>query len=190
MGFGSIKDVHSTLLTKHFYIIDPRSTNELKRRLEEIQKMSNKVEGIIELFSLISPYHDKDGFRQTIFKLQEKNHGQLDIVINALETLQEHFKNAGRCEYGMNRTSPGEQVTAAKVFLGDVFGIWTKSAEYWLSHKEEFEKDIREDLTNVESRPISTWYCINDYKAGGFIKSHVDGMIRQIGILSSYLKKS
>jgi hypothetical protein len=157
----------------------------LKKDMERIQLMPNKVEAIIELFRVISPLQDKGGFEQTIFKLQAKNYGQIDQAINALNTLQTHFRNAGRCESGLNRTKPGEQVHASNVYLGDVWGIWTKPAAYWLQNQEKLERQDSgaPPKEGCEREFISTWYCINDYQAGSFVRSHVDGILEQIGIL-------
>jgi len=155
----------------------------LKSEMERIKAMPNKVEAIIELFRVISPLQDTGGFSQTVSKLQEKNYGQIDTAIAALQSLQKHFSNAGRDEFGMNRTKPGEAITAANVWLGDVFGIWTKSAQFWLENQERFEKDLREDLTTKSSKPASTWDCINSYKAGSFVENHTGGIINQVSIL-------
>lgn len=155
----------------------------LQKEMQEISKMNNQVEAIIRLFKVISPIQDKGGFSQTISKLQEKNYGQLDQIISALEVLQIHFRNAGRDEYGINRTKTGEEVTSAKVFLGDVFGIWTKPASYWLANQEECKKMIRPDVSKDQNNPVSTWYLINEYQAGSFVKSHTKGILEQIAVL-------
>lgn len=157
--------------------------NSLQKEMQEISKMDNKVEAIIRLFKVISPIQDKGGFSQVICKLQEKNYGQLDQIISALEVLQIHFRRAGRSEYGINRTKAGEEITSAKVFLGDVFGIWTKSASYWLENQEECKKTLRYDVSKDPKNPVSTWYLINEYQAGGFVKSHTEGILEQISIL-------
>jgi len=157
----------------------------LKNDMERIKAMPNKVEAIIELFRIISPLQDAGGFSQTVFKLQEKNYGQIDDTLKALESLQKHINNAGRDEYGMNRTQKGEAITAAKIFLGDVFGIWTHPASYWLQNQARFEKEDSGVAVAPHSNQeyISVWYCINDYQAAGFVKSHVTGILEQIGIL-------
>jgi hypothetical protein len=157
----------------------------LKSQMERITLMPNKVEAIIELFRIISPLQDKGGFSQTIFKLQEKNYGQINEAIEALEVLQKHFANAGRNEYGLNRTKQGQDVHAANVFLGDVFGIWTKPASYWLENQRQFETEDSGAIPSATCKTeyVSVWYCINDYQAGSFVKSHVTGILEQIGIL-------
>lgn len=159
--------------------------NLLKGEMCTISLMDNKVEAIVRLFKIISPIQDEGGFSQTIFKLQKKNYGQLDQIISALNILQVHFKNAGRSEHGINRTKVGEEVTSAKIFLGDVFGIWTKPASYWLEEKDELKNQIRKDVSRDPNNPVTTWYIINDYQAGEFVKSHTDGILEQI----SFLKK-
>ncbi len=170
---------------KNDFVSIASQIDKLKMDMERIQGMPNKVEAIIELFRVISPLQDKGGFKQTIFKLQEKNYGQIDQAIAALETLQIHFRNAGRDECGLNRTKPGEQVTAAKVYLGDVFGVWTKPASFWLENQARFETEPSGATPSAKSgrEYISIWYCINDYQAGGFVRSHVNGILEQIGIL-------
>lgn len=160
-----------------------KDLNSLQKEMLEISKMDNKVEAIVRLFKIISPIQDRGGFSQTICKLQEKNYGQLDQIISALQVLQNHFKNAGRELYGFNRTKKGEEVTPAKVFLGDVFGIWTKSASYWLANQEECKKRLRPDVSTDPNNPVSTWYLINEYQAGSFVKSHTSGISEQISIL-------
>lgn len=157
----------------------------LQKEMETISKMDNKVEAIIRLFKVISPLQDKGGFSQTIFKLQEKNYGQLDQIISALEILQKHFGNAGRDQFGINRTQVGEEITSAKVFLGDVFGIWTKPASFWLENQKRFETEDSgvSPKAGCGREYISVWYCINDYQAGGFVRSHTKGILEQISIL-------
>lgn len=159
----------------------------LKTDLERIQKMPNKVEAIVELFKVISPLQDAGGFSQTLSKMMEKNYGQLDQAVGALEVIQKHICNAGRNKYGFNRTEHGEEVTAAKVYLGDVFGIWSNPASYWLGKQNEFERTD----SNVTPKKgcgrdyISVWYCINDYQAAPFVKNHVEGLLEKIGLLKT-----
>jgi len=157
--------------------------SDLKQQMQEIANMPNKVQAIVKLFQVISPIQDAGGFKQTIFSLQEKNYGQLNSIISALEVLQRHFGNAGRSAYGMNRTKVGEEVTAAKVFLGNVFGIWTFTAEYFLQEEDRMKTETREDISKDPAKPVTNWYCINDYQCAGFVGSHVEGILEQVNIL-------
>jgi|GEM_PF-1134178 len=155
----------------------------LKKEIETIKNMPNKVEGVVKLFQVISPLQDTGGFRQTIDLLKQKNHGQLEKQLEALSVLQSHINRAGREQSGWNRTRPGESVDATKVYLGNVYGIWTLTADYWLAHQKENEKDLRPDLSRNPEKPISTWYLINDFQCGNFIQSHVEGILKQISVL-------
>jgi hypothetical protein len=157
----------------------------LKKEIEKIQNMSNKVEGVVKLFQVISPLQDARAFSKTIISLEKKDYGQLNRQITALTVLRSHINNAGRSEYGWNRTYEGEAVDATKVFLGNIYGIWTKTAAYWLQHQKENEKDFRPDISKNPEKPITTWYIINDTQCGNFIKSHTEGILKQISVLQS-----
>lgn len=165
---------------------------DLHAQMVEINAMPNKVEAIIRLFQVISPLHDKCGFSQLLGKLRSKNFGQLDVPIKALELLQQCIHNSGRCEYGWNRTKPGEIVTPANVYLGDVFGIWTHSAEFWLQNQSRFENEKSGATPTPESglEYVSVWYCINDYQAGAFVRKNVEGILKGTSeLLKFYYKK-
>ena len=157
----------------------------LKKEIEKIQNMSNKVEGVVKLFQVISPLQDARAFSKTIISLEKKDYGQLNRQITALTVLRSHINNAGRSEYGWNRTCAGESVDASKIFLGNCYGIWTKTAAYWLQHEEENKKDFRPDVSKNPDKPVTTWHLINDCQCGDFLKSHVDGILKQIFVLQS-----
>jgi hypothetical protein len=159
---------------------------ELEEKIKNIDAMDNKVEAIVQLFQVISPIQDAGGFSQQIFEMKKRNrNGKLNQKIEALEVLQLHVRNAGRSEYGINRTAEGEEVTADKVYLGNIFGLWTKSAAYWLQEREKLESNFRPDVSKDPQHPVSTWYLINDHQAGGFVKSHTEGILEQISILKA-----
>jgi hypothetical protein len=158
----------------------------LTREMETIQQMPNKIEAIVRLFQVISPIQDAGGFKATLKQIQSKNYGQVSpIVIEALETLQKHFENAGRCQFGINRTKVGQPVTADDVWLGNVFGLWTKTAAYWLGREEELKKEERLDISKDPNNPATNWYCIHDYQAGGFVKSHTTGILDNLKVLEN-----
>lgn len=136
---------------------------ELEKEMTKISGMTNKVEAIIKLFQVISTFQDAGGFRKLVDKLNgnKKYFPQLEAAM----ILQDHIKNAGRCPYGMNRTHEGEEVTAENVFLGDIAGLWTKTASFWLARERD-----------------GAWGCIS-CQAEKFVKSHVDGILKQIVVL-------
>lgn len=158
----------------------------LEEEIKAIEAMENKVEAIVRLFQVISPIQDAGGFSQEIFDLKKHNRdGKFNGQIEALGILQKHFRNAGRSEYGMNRTVKGEEVTNEKVFLGNVFGVWTKTAAYWLSEKSKLEKTFRPDVSKYPESPVSEWCLINDYQCDSFVKSHTEGILKQIKVLKA-----
>ncbi len=161
--------------------------NELESGMKSIQNMPNKVLAIIKLFQIISPIQDAGGFKKTIKILQRKNYGQLNTKLAALKSLEKHFRNAGRKEAGFNCTKPGEEVNASNVILGDVFGIWSHPASFWLENQKRFEVEDSGVAPKPESGRdyIPVWYCINDYQCGGFVKSHTEGILSQIKILKA-----
>lgn len=159
---------------------------QLEVELELIAMAENKIEAVVKLFKIISPIQDEGAFSREISKLKKIDRkGKKGSMIAALEVIQKHCKNAGRCEGGMNRTMFGEEVNAEKVYLGDIFGIWTKSAAYWLEKKEELKKNLCPDASKDPKKPLSTWYLINDYQCGSFIKSHANGILEQITIFKA-----
>jgi len=153
----------------------------LEEEIKKIDAMDNKIEAIVRLFQIISPIQDAGGFSQEI-SILEKRKKVKSSQIKALKALQKYFCTSGRAIFGMNRTAVGEKVTAEKVFLGNVFGIFTKSAAYWLSKKSELEKTLRYDISK---NPVSNWYLINDYQCGEFVKNHTNGILEQIAVLKA-----
>lgn len=46
-------------------------------------------------------------------------------------------KNLGPCEYGMFRTEGNiEDMQPSEVYLGNVWGLWTRNIPFWEEHKE------------------------------------------------------
>lgn len=156
---------------------------KLEKAIGEVAKKQNKVEAIVLLFQTISPLHDSNPFTATEAKIRKKSKNKKQL--EALQTLSQHFVNAGRSEYGLNRSKKGEEVTADKIYLGDVFGLFTKPASYWLANQEKLKQEFRPDASNDPENPVSNWHLINDYQAGNFVKSHIDGILKQIAILKT-----
>jgi len=169
------------------FFIKAKILSKLNRKLEKLEEemlairgIDNKVEALVKLFQVIAPFYDEDGFSQEISLLARIAPQKKRKQIEALRILQMHIKNVGRSEHGMNRTTKGEPITLEKVYLGGIYGLRTKTADYWLSKKEQLEKDFHENLTKNPERPISTWYLINDYQCGSIVKSCVEGILSEI----------
>lgn len=158
--------------------------SKLEKAIIEVANTSNKVEAIVKLFQVISPLHDENPFTDITLKLGKKKE-KYAKQLEALAILQLHFTRAGRSPYGINRTEKGETVTSEKIYLGNVFGLWTKTASYWLNERPNLEKAFRPDVSKNPNNPLSNWDLINDYQCGNFIKSHVDGILEQIAVLKA-----
>ncbi len=107
------------------------SLRVLREALHQIEREPDALRVIVPFFDVISRWQDR-GFNDVIVAFEEANFsGKYDDALERLRTLELHFENAGRNEHGMNRTKPGESVTADKVFLGNIFGLFTHPVSYW-----------------------------------------------------------
>ncbi len=123
--------------------IDPRK--ELAKIMPELKQLrgilENAVRGgdplnrIVDFFDAVSKWHDR-GLNGVLGAFEEVNYGQYDGMIDRLQILQAHFVAAGRDEYGWNRTSRGETVTADRVFLGNICGLFTHPVSFWIERKD------------------------------------------------------
>lgn len=109
---------------------------ELRANLRSVEFSRDPLADIIRFFNFVSPWQDR-GLRDVIAAFRDVNYGQYDDVLEKLKTLQLHFERAGRSKYGWNRTKPGETVTEDNVYLGNIFGLWTKTVRFWKERKNE-----------------------------------------------------
>lgn len=153
---------------------------KLEEALKGIKK--NDLCGIVELFQAISVFYDDNGFEEEIIAFKKHNEdGPLDKQVDILEIIQKHIKNAGRDQYGMNRTDKGQKINANDVFIGNVCGLFTQPVDYWLLHKDELKKAFRPDVSRDPENIISNWDILED-QCKKFVDSHVNGIIKQINI--------
>jgi hypothetical protein len=102
----------------------------LKRDLESIDKNDREpIKILVNLFNTIAPWHDQKPFEQITICLKKFSNRYSKLLANINE-LEAHIINAGRDEYGLNRTVPGQTVTLDNVYLGNIYGLWTKTAQY------------------------------------------------------------
>ena len=139
--------------TKKLALMD--ALDKLKK---DLQKLGPAPSGLavydygVKFFNIIASFQDTNAIDIEMFK---------DTTAEA-EALAKHVSNAGRQEYGWVRAQRGEPVTLHNLYLGNVYGLWTKTAAFW---KEQQEKDIQGIIQNQLS---------------GFIKSHREPMIELI----------
>ena len=126
----------------------------LDKLKKDLQKLGPAPSGLavydygVKFFNIIASFQDTNAIDIEMFK---------DTTAEA-EALAKHVSNAGRQEYGWVRAARGEPVTLHNLYLGDIYGLWTKPAIFW---KENPEKVIELHLAN-------------------FIKSHREPMIELI----------
>ena len=102
----------------------------------------------VNFFNIIASFQDDNAIDIEMFK--DTTEEAKDLAL--------HISNAGRQEYGVVRAARGEPVTLYNLYLGNIYGLWTKPAVYW---KENPEKIIECWLAN-------------------FIKSHREPMIELV----------
>ncbi|TAL27714.1 MAG: hypothetical protein EPN97_16600 [Alphaproteobacteria bacterium] len=155
------------------------SLQALDQQLQAVEKIPDPIDRLVRFFDAVSQWNDRQqetplsvGVVLNAFR-KANGGGEHAKTIETLENLQIHFNRSGRDEYGINRTKPGEVVTADNVYLGNIYGRWTFTANKW---KEAFSRDnaaAQEDRQIIEGQ------------AASFVKSHIEPMQKLIGSLSS-----
>ncbi len=161
-------------------LADPRK--KLRAIMPELRQLREFLRGaasqpeplyrIVEFFDRISPWHDR-GLEDVISPFRQVNYGQHDHVIVQLIKLEGHFVNAGRDPSGMNRTERGERVTADKVYVGGVFGLFTHAVPFWVARRGE-PKGSHPDYPDMNGYDLVAWH------ASRFMGSHGGPMIQLI----------
>ena len=175
-------------LRKRFSILRSSPKNKLKKLVPELMELSNELQkiqqvsdplcAIVTFFDQISRWHDRSSeIRDLIKDFKEVNWGQYDLLIEALDLLQIQFFNAGRDKYGWNRTNRGETVTEDRVFLGNIYGLFTHPVSFWKQRRDE--KKGGWGLSGME-------HLIVSQQASQFMLSHIGFMLRIIQILIDY----
>lgn len=146
---GAIKEKLKKATTKLGLM---ESMEKLKKDLQKLGPIPQGKEVYdygVKFFNIIASFQDANAVDFELFK----------ETTEEAKDLAEHIKNAGRQEYGWVRAQRGEEVTLHNLYLGNVYGLWTKTAAFW---KEQPGKDVQAIIQNQLS---------------GFIKSHREPMI-------------
>jgi hypothetical protein len=157
---------------------------ELKKlcsNLENSFRATEPLEEIVNFFDYVSKWHDR-GLHDFIELIKETNYGHFDQILKNLETLQLHFINAGRTDFGMNRTEKGQSVVPATVFLGNIYGLWTKPVSVWMQTKDRPKGGW--GFSGMEH--LNAYDVVSD-QARSFMVSHIKPMISIINDLESTL---
>ena len=139
----------------------------LRGELLSVNRWTGPLISIVHFFEIVSKWHDR-GLGDVIAAFERVNYGQYDEVLDELQALEAHFENAGRNVLGMNRTNRGETVTMNNVYLGNIYGLFTKPVSSWLGYKDR-PKEIVKGGWSI--------YGVISNQAGEFMDSHIDPMI-------------
>lgn len=139
----------------------------LEKMKKDLQKLGPIPEGIavydygVKFFNIIATFQDNNAMDIELFKNTTQD----------AQSLAAHIGNAGRQEFGFVRAQRGEPVSLHNLWLGDVYGLFTKPAAYW---REQPEKDVQQIIQNQLS---------------DFIQSHREPMIKLISNVLTNNKK-
>ncbi len=142
------------------------------------------LDRIVDFFDTVSRWHDRDAELAAIIAdltaLNRRN--DYDGVLRDLATLRAHLNNAGRSPYGLNRTKPGERVTADSVYLGDIFGLWTKTVAYWKTTASEPKDQWRGGMWAGHNGVAGkNCYDVVSTQAADFMAGHIGPIVELAG---------
>ena len=135
-------------------------------QIQEIETNQNKVQALINYYSLLEFIENNQLGKAYLKKLESRNF--FGFNKKKIKILKSFLTNESRDEFGYNRSKPGKSVSAHDIYLGDVYGIWTKTASYFISNKEKFmnEDSGVPNLGDSNLEFISVWYIINGQAEG------------------------
>lgn len=115
---------------------------KLRGDLRYFDNLAHRPLALVQFFQAVSKWHDR-GMEDVISTLS-LFHGWryaagtgYEKLLPIVHLLNNHFWKAGRDLYGWNRTKPGEEVTPDNVFLGNVYGLFTKPVSFWFAAKDD-----------------------------------------------------
>ncbi|MBP8599759.1 hypothetical protein KBI31_00775 [Patescibacteria group bacterium] len=153
----------------------------LVERLKRVEAEAYSIEAIVEFFQIISPIQDS-GRVSVLAETIEKNQKKVpQTVADAIRRLEKSVQRCGRNPYGMNRTEKGVEVNYDNVWLGDVYGLWTFPASYWLAHEKELKGHMRPELGSQ----VTDWHCIMA-QCYYFVTGNVPLMLEDIKVIMDY----
>lgn len=129
----------------------------LKKNLEKVKEMTDPFDQLLYFFQSVSPWQDRfmDRCRSTAYRDPES--------LSSLEVLFLHLYRSGRG--GMNRTKPGEIITPDDIWLGNIYGLFTKNMRHWDQYRFS---DAKQDQDSFQ---------ITQNQARDFVGSHLTPLI-------------
>lgn len=147
--------------------------DKLDKQLQEAEAVRDPVDRLVSFFNAVSAFADTKATAVDATLATVQKASKFTEAAEALQNLQTHIRQSGREEFGWNRTKPGETVTGDNVYLGNIYGRFTLTANRW---KEAFKRD---GATATEDRAII------EGQAAGFVKSHAEPMHKLIAKLKT-----
>lgn len=155
---------------------------QLRDQLRRLAQSSDSLDTIVRFFDIVSRWHDR-GLQDVVDAFEKRNKGgRHDAIIEKLGTLSAHFHMAGRDLFGWNRTRLGQTVTQADVFLGNIWGLFTKPAYFWMQ-----QKDAPKGGWGFEGMDHLNPYDVVSDQARQFMASHIAPMVKIIGELDYFV---
>jgi len=104
------------------------ATLEQLEKLEQRMRSQSPIDALIDGFNILNEWHDLGGI---------KYEGKLPAY---LQEAVEGFNRSvigNRNMFGMNRTEKGQKTDTTNVYLGDIYGLFTKTAAYWKANGDD-----------------------------------------------------
>lgn len=146
---------------------------QLRTDLGKISEMTDYLSAIVVFFNVVAKWQDehRHGLYDLIQEFKRLDYGRYTSVISQLNLFDTHIRNAGREEFGMNRTKSGQAVTDDNVYLGNIYGLFTKTVAYWKTQKnQEKGRSAYPSLKNLNA------YDVVSLQAHNFTESHIGPM--------------
>lgn len=159
---------------------------DLRRRVIYISANPNKVKAMVELMKVLSSLEEKNAFDEVIASLEKKNYGQLEEVLDAFYELKSHLRDARRGKFGHNRAEADMRVSSDNIYLGGVLGLDMQPASYWLKNRKDLDQVFRTNIGMAGNQPVSNWWLVNNHLAGDYVKSSMEGIVKNIDIINRF----
>jgi len=149
------------------------SIENLKKSLEDLGEIPSYTDKkvfdyAVNFFNVITLFQDNAIINEQSFKATPEE----------IKSIKRTIQESGRHQYGWVRAKKGEPVTLDNLYLGDVYGIWTKTAREFKNSESDFgDKNM---LKNPDLK-IKTREIIANEQLIPFIKLHRQNLINLAG---------
>ncbi len=151
---------------------------------KELNNLKGKegIETVVQFFNAVSMVEDSLD-PNTTSEIRSYLQSKKKEAAEKFDNLCKHLSNAGREEFGWNRTKKGEIVTGDKVYLGNISGLFTKTVDYWKGQKNEAKGGW--GYGGMEN--LNAYDVVNN-QAREFMQSHSSEMIDDISAINATRK--